>query len=202
MPRSRARAASRPEASGAARVAGPLAVLAVGLAAGVVLFGDGRAPAGGPLQLGGPAAESARPGSGPQAPDFTVKLLEGGTFSLSQQAGRPVLILFTASWCAPCIPEVNNMASLHEEFDGRGLRQVVISVDPQDTADDLAVLRDRTRGQKLMWALDERQRALRAYGITATDTKVLVDAQGRIVFRSIGPTDLAVLRREVAKLLP
>ncbi len=154
-----------------------------------------------PAASAAPADAAGREGER-TAPDFSARLLDGGSFTLSQERGRPVLILFTASWCAPCIPEVNKMAQLHDEFGGRGLRQLVLSIDTGDTPGDFDGLRRRTRGQALQWGLDIDQRALRAYQIRATDTKVLVDAQGRIAFTSVGPTDYETLRREVARALP
>lgn len=147
-------------------------------------------------------ASASPPADSKAAPDFTARLLDGGTFTLSQERGRPVLILFTASWCAPCIPEVNKMAQLQEEFGGRGLRQLVLSIDAGDAVSDFDGLRQRTRGGRLIWGLDNDQRALRAYQIRATDTKVLVDPLGRIVFTNIGPTEYETLRREIAKVLP
>lgn len=151
------------------------------------------------------AQRNAAPG-GPTdartAPDLTVSLLGGGTFDLSRERGHPVLILFTASWCEPCIPEVNKMAQLEDEFAARGLRQVVVSIDPGDTPAGFDGLRQVTKGQKLLWGLDVQQRGMRAYRIQATDTKVLVDAQGRIAFTSVGPTEYQRLRAEVARALP
>jgi len=150
-----------------------------------------------------PAAPATLPATGDAAPapDFTARLLEGGSFSLAEQRGRPVLILFTASWCSSCIPEINKLAQLHEEFGPRGLRQLVLSVDPGDTEADFAGLRQRTRGANLLWALDPGQRATLAYQVKATDTKVLIDPQGREVFRAVGPTPLELLRQRLAALL-
>jgi len=146
-------------------------------------------------------AASAAAGDVKIAPDFTARLIDGGSFALSQERGHPVLILFTASWCVTCIPEVNKMAQLQDEFGGRGLSQIVLSIDPGDRPSDFDGLRRRTLGSRLIWGLDNEQRALRAYNIVATDTKVLVDSEGRISFTSVGATDYATLRREVAKLL-
>ncbi len=53
--------------------------------------------------------------------------------------------------------------------------------------------------QRLLGALDPDQRTTRAYRITATDTKILIDSAGRLAFSSIGPTDLGVLRSEIEK---
>ena len=149
-----------------------------------------------------PSSAGAAAADSKFAPDFTARLLDGGSFTLSQERGRPVLILFTASWCASCIPEVNKLAQLHEDFGSRGLRLLVLSIDPGDSPSDFDGLRRRTRGGRLIWGLDSDQRALRAYEIRATDTKVLNDPLGRIAFTSIGSTEYETLRREVARVLP
>lgn len=157
------------------------------------------------VSLATPPATVVVPSLGPGerlAPDFTARLLGGGSFTLSQQRGQPVLILFTASWCAPCIPEVNKMAQLQERYGARGLRQLVLSVDPGDTEADFDGLRRRTSGGNLFWALDQGQQALRGYQIRAVDTKVLVDQRGRLIFTSIGPTPYETLQQAVVNTLP
>jgi peroxiredoxin len=135
------------------------------------------------------------------AADFTASLLGGGAFTLSEQRGHPVLVLFTASWCGDCIPEINKMAQLQQELGGRGLRQLVLSVDPSDTQAQFADFRQRTHGGNLQWALDPGQLATRAYRVRATDTKVLIGPQEQVAWRTMGPTGLEALRQRIVALI-
>lgn len=71
-------------------------------------------------------AEVAETGS--RAPDFTVEVIDGGTFTLSEARGQPVVLNFWASWCIPCreeIPDISAYAEAHPEVE-------VIGVSVQD----------------------------------------------------------------------
>ena len=55
---------------------------------------------------------------GEPAPDFTVDLLDGGSFSLSDHIaddGRPLIVNLWASWCVPCREEIPDLSAFAEE---------------------------------------------------------------------------------------
>ncbi|MBW8001301.1 MAG: TlpA family protein disulfide reductase [Planctomycetes bacterium] len=49
---------------------------------------------------------------GKAAPDFTVTDLEGKVHKLSDYRGKNVMLVFWATWCAPCISEVPHIKAL------------------------------------------------------------------------------------------
>ena len=52
------------------------------------------------------------------APDFSVQLLTGETFTLSEHRGTVVVLSFWASWCGPCVINMPVMQAISEQFEG------------------------------------------------------------------------------------
>lgn len=67
--------------------------------------------------------------AGQPAPNFTVEVIDGGTFTLSEARGTQVVLNFWASWCLPCreeIPDISAFADANPDV-------TVIGVAVQDT---------------------------------------------------------------------
>lgn len=73
--------------------------------------------------------------SGSEAPDFTAKLNNGETFTLSDQKGQVILMNFWATWCTNCVKEMPAIEKLYEEY---GDQIVIVGVnvgEDEDTVD-------------------------------------------------------------------
>jgi cytochrome oxidase Cu insertion factor (SCO1/SenC/PrrC family) len=58
--------------------------------------------------------------AGARAPDFTLPALDGTSLSLSAQTGRPRVVTFWATWCAPCrkdFPALAAAAKAHPDLE-------------------------------------------------------------------------------------
>ena len=74
---------------------------------------------------------------GDVAPDFTVKLVDGSSFTLSDHDDEVVLINFWASWCGPCVGEMPAFERLHADGDA-----VILGV---NCAESVSVVNDFVR---------------------------------------------------------
>ncbi len=134
---------------------------------------------------------------GSPAPEFSLPRLEGGEIRLSEFRGRPVLINFWASWCAPCRAEMPELERVAQEYEAAGLVVVGINQleDPETVAQfvqefsltfPIALDRDGTTSRD--WQV---------YGIPQT---YLVDANGIIRKAWVGPVTYDSVARALAEL--
>lgn len=80
---------------------------------------------------GGPADDEGAPPDlrGKQAPDFKLKTLDGKTVSLADLKGKPVLVNFWATWCAPCKIEMPWFEEFRQKYESQGFTIVGIVED-------------------------------------------------------------------------
>lgn len=181
VPRARRRAIG----NGVALVAG----LAVLIVAGVAMWGPGH---------GATSQTSGRPLPGQMAPDFTLTLMDGSTFSISAQRGKAVVLNFWASWCPPCEEEAPDLQAVWEEYGDRGVAFVGIAY-----KDEEAAVRDFLTRHGITYpvGLDLTGRIAGLYGITGVPETFVLDTEGRVVRFYIGPVTADQLRADLDGLL-
>ena len=71
------------------------------------------------------------PSKGKKMPVVKVKDLEGKDVDVSTitNDGKPIVFMFWATWCAPCLKELNNVAELYEEWqENTGVKIYAVSI--------------------------------------------------------------------------
>lgn len=66
---------------------------------------------------------------GKPAPAFTLATLDGKKVSLADYKGRPVLVNFWATWCAPCKIEMPWFEELHKQYAAQGFEILGLTAD-------------------------------------------------------------------------
>lgn len=131
------------------------------------------------------AAEAPRIGF--KAPNFTLKDLNGRTVSLASLRGRVVMVNFWATWCGPCKVEMPSMNSLYNDLKGMDFELLAISSDVQG---EKVVRPFVTQGRFTFPVLiDSSFRVNGDYGITGIPTTFVVDKDGVITHKILGPRD-------------
>ena len=138
---------------------------------------------------------------GDLAPDFMVPTLEGGTFVLSDQRGRPSIIFIMAYWCGTCIPEARALAQIHEEY-GEAVSILALDVDPSSSTDALTQFKANSGNADYVWAFDVGQEVVRNYEIPSLDTTIILDPEGYVVYRDAYPTAYRTLKDALSGYLP
>ena len=67
--------------------------------------------------------------------DYTLKDMNGADVRLSDFKGRPMIINFWATWCAPCRHEIPAFAELVEKYKAQKL--IVLGISTDDKPEDL-----------------------------------------------------------------
>ncbi|MEO5618974.1 MAG: TlpA disulfide reductase family protein [Candidatus Eisenbacteria bacterium] len=136
--------------------------------------------------------------SGQPAPPFSVRDLEGRTVRLQDLRGRPVVLDFWATWCAPCRVSMPDLDALQERYADQGLVVLGLSLDEEGTP---VVKRFIARlGIRFRIAL-ANEKMLAQYGpIRSAPTTVFINRKGVVVRRVVGYVDRETMESFIREL--
>lgn len=118
-------------------------------------------------------------------PSSIVRSLKGEDMNTADfsNGGKPMIINFWATWCAPCKRELTNIAELYEDWqEETGVKLIAVSVD--DTRSQSRVL-PYINGSSWDYEvyIDVNQDFKRAMGVNNVPHTFLVDGSGKIVYQ-------------------
>ena len=132
-------------------------------------------------------------------PAFSVTGLDGNLIASDSLRGRVVLVNVWATWCLPCRVEMPLLQSMADRHRDRGLTVIGLSVD----TDSPEVVREFLAARKVTYpvAIVDWRTLQILGGVTGYPTSFLLDREGRIRHRALGPLAMASFEPAVRRLL-
>lgn len=136
---------------------------------------------------------------GRDAPAFRLPRVRGsGTFALADFRGKPLVLNFWASWCAPCQGEAPVLASAYRRWREQGV--VFLGIDTKDT-DTHAIAFQARYGIGFASVADAKGELQASYGVLGFPETFFIGRDGTIVAKYIGPIDRSTLDANVASIV-
>ena len=135
----------------------------------------------------GAAGETANPDAmlrGKAAPGFTLVDVSGKRVSLSDYKGRPVLVNFWATWCAPCKLEMPWFEEYRTKYKDQGFE--ILGIAQDDAPKDEIVKTAKKAGVSYPVLLTDNKVADLYGGVDSLPTSFYVDKAGVVVEETVG----------------
>ena len=122
---------------------------------------------------------------GESAPDFSVQDSDR-TVELKQLRGQVVVLNFWATWCPPCQEELPSLISLQERTRSKGVVVLGVSIDVDGDAYHRFL---KARNVNFLTVRDPQQKVSGVYGTHGWPETYIIDRQGVLRRKVIGPID-------------
>lgn len=128
-------------------------------------------------------------GKGAKAPDFTLPGLNGEMIRLADQKGKVVFLNIWATWCPPCVQEMPSMEKLYQQLKGEDFEILAVSIDKKGTEAVLPFMKKHNLSFTAL--IDSKESMKYKYQTTGVPETFIIDKNGIIVEKVIGPRDWA-----------
>lgn len=112
------------------------------------------------------------------APDFTLSLLDGSTYSLSEQKGKVLVLQFWATWSHPCVTAIPMLRSAVSTFPAGDIS--LLLVNQGESSPLVSSFLDLRKWQDTPVALDSDQKVGKLYGASSLPLTVVIRPDGTV----------------------
>lgn len=132
---------------------------------------------------------------------LAAKDLFGGDVNLTQYKGRFVVLNFWATWCEPCKKEMPDLSAIQNDYAATGVQVIGASGDAVDEAAKVLKFTKQFKVNFPVW-LGATTVDMERFGVgRVLPATVIINREGKIVWRQVGIIKADVLRKELDRLI-
>lgn len=118
------------------------------------------------------------------APKFELTDLNGNLIDIAAYRGKIIVVDFWATWCPPCMESLSVLEEAAEKY--KTDSNVVFLFINVDVYRSRATEYMKEKAPELNYVFDKDNETIRKFSVNALPTKIIIDENGTIKFRSIG----------------
>ena len=123
---------------------------------------------------------------GQTAPDFDFETVDNKTVKLSSLRGKPVIMSFVLTrGCTPCATTAKATKQVQDQT---AVQVIQVALDPSDPISSLRAFRSQLGAPDWLMGYDKNSQLSDLYRVRTVDTKFVIDAKGKIIYRDNGAT--------------
>ena len=130
-------------------------------------------------------------------PEFTLQDLAGQEVAASSLKGKPVLVNFWATWCAPCREQMPKIQELEREFAAKGL--VVVAINDGESAETARKYIEEHQ-YTFRVLLDRDKSVAGKFTVSGIPAVFLIDREGKVKAHYTGYSTSLDLREELKRI--
>lgn len=133
-----------------------------------------------------------------EAPSWELRTLEGEALNSRNSRGKVSVLVYWASWCAPCREEIPSLIALRNEFPDSDLEIIGVSLDENRHSIETFV-----KAHGINYTIARNNESLnKAFGpVRYIPTIVILDREGNVQQRYTGLVGHDVIRNQIKTLL-
>lgn len=133
------------------------------------------------------------------APDFTLEMMDGEMFRLSDHEGKIIVLNIWATWCPPCRKEIPDFIEIQKNMRDEGVLFVGVALDQEGWK----VVRPFAKKYSINYpVVVDNGTVRRKYGpFRGIPTTFIINREAKVAYVSLGMTPKSVLKPVLGKLV-
>ena len=132
-----------------------------------------------------------------EAPNFTLQADDGNDVSLSDYRGKDVMLVFWATWCAPCVIEMPSLIELRKTTEEDKLAMLAISyitTMPSNTTERVKAVVEQRKLNYTVISVDISEVSAPYNKVSGIPCSFFIDPEGKIKLATVGVLHLDAIK--------